>query len=133
MVKHYTVNLYDALKNSGINYNTALAEKYAAWCARRDNGPAPWGMWPQCHEQMPIDEETLAEAAAFGDTAVVVIGRTCGESLDVALDKGSYYLTDDETALLDAVTTRSKKVIVLLNIGNIVDLSWTYFLRPGCR
>ena len=125
VVKHYTVSLYDALKDSGIVYNTALAEKYAAWCAERDSGPAPWGMWPQRHEQMPIDEETLAEAAAFGETAIVVIGRACGESLDVALEKGAYYLADEETALLDTVTARFKKVVVLLNIGNIIDLSWT--------
>ncbi|MBO7738823.1 MAG: glycoside hydrolase family 3 protein, partial [Oscillospiraceae bacterium] len=68
---------------------------------------------------------TLAQAAAFGETAVVVIGRTCGESLDVKLEKGAYYLADDEVALLDAVTARFAKVIVLLNIGNIIDLAWT--------
>ena len=30
VVKHYSLSLYDALPDSGINYNTALAEKYAA-------------------------------------------------------------------------------------------------------
>lgn len=125
VVKHYTVSLYGALKDSGIVYNTTLAEKYAAWCAELNAGPAPWGQWPQFHEQMPLDEATLNEAVSFGETAVVVIGRTCGESLDVALEKGGYYLTDGETALLDAVTARFKKVVVLLNIGNIIDLSWT--------
>ena len=125
VVKHYTLSLYDALKDSGLVYNTALAEKYAAWCAEHRPEPAPWAMWPQRYEQMPLDEDTLAEAAAFGETAIVVIGRTCGESLDVKLEKGAYYLADDEVELLDAVTARFAKVVVLLNIGNIIDLAWT--------
>lgn len=125
VVKHYTVNLFDALKDSGIVYNADLSDKYAAWCAERASGPAPWGMWPLHHEEMPLDAQDLDAAAAFGETALVVIGRTCGESLDLRLEKGSYYLADDETALLDAVTARFKKVVVLLNIGNVIDLSWT--------
>ena len=125
VVKHYSLSLYDALPDSGINYNTALAEKYAAWCEEHRPEPAPWAMWPQRYEQMPLDAETLAQAAAFGDTAVVVIGRTCGESLDVKLEKGAYYLSDDEVELLDSVTAKFSKVVVLLNIGNIIDLAWT--------
>ena len=125
VVKFYSLSLHDALKDSGIVYNTALAEKYGAWCDEHRPEPAPWAMWPQRYEQMPLDEDTFAQAAAFGETAVVVIGRTCGESLDVKPEKGGYYLADDEIALLDAVTARFARVVAVLNIGNIIDLSWT--------
>ena len=125
VVKHYSVSLYDALPDSGIVYNRPLAEAYGSWCAEHAPEPAPWGMWPQYYPQMPLEEESLSAAAAFGDTAVAVIGRACGESLDVKLEPGGYYLTGEERDMLKALTGRFKNVVLLLNIGNLMDLSWT--------
>ncbi len=126
VVRPYTVSLADALEKRGdIAYDKKLMAKYREWCGPYAPGPMPWGEWPQHHDEMPLDGETVSAAAAECDAAIVVIGRACGESIEIALEKGSYYLTDDETAMLDAVTAAFSKVIVLLNIGNIIDLSWT--------
>ncbi|MBP5167020.1 MAG: glycoside hydrolase family 3 protein [Oscillospiraceae bacterium] len=126
VVRPYTVSLADALgSRSDIRYDKKLMAKYREWCGPWEPGPMPWGQWPQHHPEMPLDGDTVASAAAESDAAIVVIGRACGESIEIALEKGSYYLTDEETAMLDAVTAAFSKVIVLLNIGNIIDLSWT--------
>src|SRR5699024_1414025 len=56
--------------------------------------------------------------------AAVVIGRAAGEARENTLDKGSYYLTDAERALLDAVTAEFDRTVVLLDCGNVIDLAW---------
>ena len=55
---------------------------------------------------------------------MAVIGRSSGEDRDCTLEKGSWFLTDDERRLLDNVTDCFDKVAVVLNIGCITDLSW---------
>ena len=39
---------------------------------------------------------------------------------------GSYYLTNEENNTLNAVTEIYDKVIVLLNVGNVIDMSWVF-------
>ena len=73
---------------------------------------------------MKIDEKTVAAASKRSSCAVVAIGRSAGEDRENTLKKGSYYLTDDETALLDKVTANFKNTVVLINSGNIIDMSW---------
>jgi hypothetical protein len=80
---------------------------------------------------MPIDDITVVSASKESDCAVVVIGRSSGEDRENVLEKGSYYITDDEKKLLDSVTKSFKKVIVLLNIGSIIDMSWLDRYKPG--
>ncbi|MCL2842702.1 MAG: S-layer homology domain-containing protein [Oscillospiraceae bacterium] len=90
---------------------------------------------------------TIVEtAAANNDVAVVIIGRSAGEDRDnllnrrplgvndpvlgwsgtgaVQLNEGSWYLTDREVTMLEEVTNAFDNVIVLLNAGNIFDMSW---------
>ncbi len=76
-----------------------------------------------CYDELSIDAATAKKAAANSDTAIVVIGRAAGEDRENKLEKGSYYLTDEETALLDLVTAEFDKVIVLLNCGSIMDMA----------
>lgn len=46
-----------------------------------------------------------------------------GEDRENTLKKGSFYLTNKEKALLDAVTTAFQKVVLVLNIGSIMDFA----------
>ncbi len=121
----YAINLADGIRNcQSLNLNEALAKKYEDWCKVNVINDAVWGMWPRFYPEMPIDDSEIANAQKASDCAVVTIGRSAGEDRENALDKGSYYLTDDERKLLKAVTSRFEKTVVLLNIGNIIDLSW---------
>jgi beta-glucosidase len=45
--------------------------------------------------------------------------------MDMTLQKGGYYLTDAENELLEIVTAVFRRIVVVLNIGNIMDMSWT--------
>ena len=123
----YYVNLIDGLQNAGVKLHQPLLQRYAAWTQQEDNKADHgwWGHWPMHHPEMPVDSALAREAARTADVALVVIGRAAGEDRENTLTPGSYYLTDAECAMLDAVTAAFSQVVVLLNIGNIMDLAWT--------
>lgn len=124
----YLISLMDGLDQCGAAYDKKLAESYRAFCEdpKYAADPGWWGHWPMSHPEMPVTKEMVAEAAADGKKALVVIGRAAGEDRENTLTKGSYYLTDEEIRLLDLVTDAFGTVIVVMNIGNIMDMSWTY-------
>lgn len=123
----YLINLIDGLRNADIRVDEALAETYAAWCRedehRADHGT--WGRWPMSHPEMPLEESLVQSAAERCDTALVVIGRAAGEDRENKLIPGSYYLTEEETAMLDKVTAAFAHVVLLYDIGSIMDFSFT--------
>ena len=121
----YAVNLIEGIRNCDkLILNETLAHKYEKWCSENIINDSVWGMWPRYYPEMPVDDITVASASKETDCAVVVIGRSSGEDRENVLEKGSYYITDDEKKLLDSVTKSFDKVIVLLNIGSIIDMSW---------
>lgn len=122
----YTVNLMEGLKNGGVATDEVLAASYRSWCASKEHQADHgwWGHWPMSHPEMAVDEETVREAATRATTAIVVIGRAAGEDRENRLEPGSYYLTEDEKALLSRVTGAFSHTVVLLNSGSIIDMSW---------
>lgn len=122
----YFVNLIDGLKNAGASYYEPLAEEYAGLCSsekyRAEKGF--WGHWPFSHPEVPIEEGFIKKAASLCRTALVVIGRAAGEDRDNVPEKGSWFLTDAERALLDTAVNSFGRVVVILNIGGLMDLSW---------
>ena len=122
--KPYCVDLVDGMKNAGIKVDEQIEKIYSDWIKKNPADDGFWGAWPRYHDEMKIDEKTVADAAKRSSCAVVVIGRSAGEDRENTLKKGSYYLTDDETALLDKVTANFKNTVVLINSGNIIDMSW---------
>ena len=83
-----------------------------------------WGSEPWSQKEMPLSDDVAGEAARESASAVVIIGRTAGEEQDSKLEKGSYYLTDTETEMLKTVRKHFGRMIVLLNVGGIIDLSF---------
>ena len=69
-------------------------------------------------------ERAAAQAKADSDTAVIVIGRASGEDRENQLDEGSFYLTEEENAMLAAVTHHFPDAVLVLNIGSIMDFSF---------
>lgn len=122
----YRVDLMEGLKNAGIPFDGTIAKTYADWCFSEDNKADHgwWGHWPMSHPEMPLERGMVSEASKRCDTAIVVIGRAAGEDRENTLTKGSYYLTDEETAMLDAVTAVFKHTVVVLDIGSIMDMTW---------
>ena len=120
----HRVNLIEGLKNNNININEELASIYQKWCLENVPDHGWWGNWPFCYEEMNVDNLPLKKISKNSDVALIIIGRAAGEDRENKLEKGSYYLTDEEENLLNKVTKNFKKTVVLLNSGNIIDLSW---------
>lgn len=120
----YFVNIVDGIKNAGGKLNEWLLEYYKNYC--KEN-PAPhgfWGHWPMNFEEPSLDDETVKKASEESDAALIVIGRAAGEDRENTLTKGSYYLTDEERHLIDQVCKNFSNVTVLLDCGNVIDMSW---------
>ena len=73
---------------------------------------------------MVITEEIAAAAAEKSEKAIFIIGRTAGEDKDYANEAGSYLLTPEELENLKVLTAHFEQVAVLLNVSNIIDMSW---------
>ena len=124
VIKPYTINLMEGLKNSDAKINTELADIYEKWCKKNPPDHGFWGHWPLYYDEMPIETSVIENAAKKSDCAVIVIGRSAGEDRENKLEEGSYYLTEDEKSLIKRVNSAFKKTVVVLNIGSIIDMSW---------
>ena len=120
----YSVNLIDGLKNAGAKIDEELLSVYEDWTKKNQADPGFWGHWPRFFPEMKISETLVESAAKRNDVAVVVIGRAAGEDRENELKKGSYYLTTEEEKTLEKVTKAFDKVAVVLDIGNVIDLSF---------
>ena len=79
--------------------------------------------------QYDITPEIAAEAARESDYAIFTIARVSVEGNDHKVEKGDFLLSDIERSVLENVAeafhAEGKKVIVLLNVGNPVEVvSW---------
>lgn len=123
----YTTNLLDGLRSKQqITVNEELAAVYEKWIEQNpfDNGGGGWAAEPWHQKEMPLSDELVASARQKSDKAIVVIGRTAGEDQDNANEPGSYQLTVDEKDMLKKVTAHFEQTIVVLNVSNIIDMSW---------
>ena len=118
------VNILDVLIDNGAKVNEKLLDTYRKWDKENpfDLGEG-WGGEPWSQKEMPLDEGFVKETAKSCETAIVIIGRTAGEEQDNRLEAGSYLLSDDEIAMLTVVREHFKKVVLLLNVGNIIDMT----------
>lgn len=121
----YQINLIDGLKNNGVNVYTPLLNLYELWREKNPVSHGFWGHWPMNYPEMELSEREVKSAGENSDIALVVIGRAAGEDRENKLEKGSYYLTNTEIKMLDLVTESFKRVAVIMNCGNIIDMAWT--------
>ena len=126
VVSPYRRNLMEGLLEHGVKVDGILASQYETWCSRPRNVPdeSYWAHWPMSNPEMPLKAEDVAAAALRCDMALVVIGRAAGESRENVLKPGSYYLTDREKAMLDVVATYFHRVCLVMDCGNVIDMSW---------
>lgn len=118
------MNILDGLMDNGVKVNEKLLDTYRKWDKENpfDLGEG-WGGEPWSQKEMPLDEGLVKETAKSCETAIVIIGRTAGEEQDNRLEAGSYLLSGGEIAMLTAVRENFKKVVLLLNVGNIIDMT----------
>ena len=77
-----------------------------------------------------IPEQILVQAASETDIAIVSLCRYSGEGWDRSDE--DFYLTAEEKSMIDAVKEKFTDIIVVLNVGGIVDTSW-YKTEPSIK
>ena len=123
--KPYGVNLIEGLKNcEELVLNTELSDTYEKWCKENPVDHGVWGHWPRFYPEMPLTVDLVKKAKENSDNAVFVIGRSSGEDRENALEKGSFYVTDEERTALHRICEQFDNVTILLNIGSVMDMSW---------
>ena len=121
----YAVSFADGIKNCDrLTLDPTIESIYREWNKKNPINNGFWGHWPFYFPEMPLDNTAVENARNKNEVAVAVIGRAAGESRDCKLQKGSYYLADDEIAMLDALAEEFDDIVILLNIGGIFDMSW---------
>lgn len=126
-----TVSIPDGLTDSGVRLNEELLGIYRKWDSENpfDLGKG-WGAEPWSQKEMPLSDDLVKHISDTCTTAVAIIGRTAGEEQDNRLGEGSYLLTADEKDMLAKIRKHFDKMIVLLNVGNIIDMSYFEEIRP---
>lgn len=122
----YIPSITEALeKETSLILDQKVLNTYKNWVIEHpfDKGSG-WAKEHWCQEEMPLDDVLVENASKVNSAAVVVIGRTAGEDKDNADKKGSFRLTEAEELMLETVCSHFKNVVVLLNTGNIIDISF---------
>lgn len=128
----YVVSILDAmLQEENMEIDQELIHVYEDWIRENpfDEGHG-WGTTPWSQQEMPITLEMVENARKRNNIAVVMIGRTAGEDQDNDDAEGSYRLREAELAMLELVSKVFDQTIVLLNVGNIIDMSWMELCNP---
>ena len=140
----YIRNLYEGLSmfSSEVSIFEKSADFYKEYVAEQYRQ----GIVPGMVKEPAIPEDVLADAAAFTDTAIISISRFSGEGWDRKVagverkvkcevkdlvaageklfDHGDFYLTNAEKKMVKQIKENFSNVIVVMNVGGVVDTTW---------
>ena len=129
----YIVNLYDGLKHLG--NHLSIHEDSADYYRQYVLDQYASGGVPGMIAEPEFPDSLCAKARAFTNTAIISISRFSGESWDRGgygqelFERGDFYLSNREQAMVDKVKAQFPNVIVVLNVGGMVDTQW-FFADP---
>ena len=118
--------IIESFRENGVfSIDEELAKVYADWIVENpfDNGHG-WATEPWSQKEMSLSDELVKSVAERNDAAVIIIGRTAGEDRDNSNTDGSYRLSLEELEMIEKVTANFRETVVVLNVGNIIDLSF---------
>lgn len=130
----YTVNLYEGMKN--LCDQVSVYEELAAFYRRNVKHQYAKGTEPGMTIEPELPDELCRNARNFTDTAIITICRFSGEGWDrkSSYDKdeknesifedGDFYLTHAERAMVQKVKQYFDQIIVVMNVGGMVDTGW---------
>ncbi len=126
------IDLYSGIQEAGYLTNDTVYEFYTegAGSSYRKTVPDAYGQGVFGVNEVPVSEftdEVIDSFEEYSDAAIVVLGRSGGESSDLQstpLDTGSYYLEPDknEMELINLACRNFENVVVLLNTQNPMEL-----------
>jgi len=120
----YVRNIYQGLKvkEGQIKVFDPLSFYYQTYVDAKYEEGAQNGMF----DEAEVPAELLAQAKEYADTAIITICRYSKEGEDRYNDGTDtyFYLSDAEQKMVETVTANFDKVVVLLNVGAMIDTSW---------
>ncbi|MGC9796254.1 beta-glucosidase [Fervidobacterium riparium] len=131
----YMISFLDGLLEKGLNVDKELAEFYRNKIAefRKTDYVITKGQWgedivPRLPQDI-ISQEEIEKIAERNDLGIYILTRISGEGVDRKLEKGDFYLTDDEFSIIKKLSetfrSKGKKFAVVLNIGSPIEIeSW---------
>ena len=132
----YTVSISQGLANSGFDLEKTLKAQYENYIndakskKQKPADPIAALLEPNTGEtEMGVEMLSAKLLADECDAAIITIGRNAGEGNDRKNVEGDFKLTQTELSMVARVSTAfhkvGKKVIVVLNIGGVVEVaSW---------
>ncbi len=145
----YTRNLYQGFREKGDHVE--VFEELASFYKENVKQQYVAGKEPGMTAEPKIPAELLHKARAYTDTAVISICRFSGEGWDrkstydrkgkednlaiagqeekeqkkeELFEDGDFYLSHGEKAMVEAVKSCFDKIVVVLNVGGMVDTDW---------
>ena len=120
----YSRNIYQGLKEKSEHLKVfdPLSFYYQAYVEDQYEQGLSNGMF----DEAPIPTDLLAQAKEFTNTAIITICRYSKESEDRRNDGTDtyFYLSNAEQEMVDIVTEHFSNVVVLLNVGAMIDTFW---------
>ncbi len=119
-------NLKTALEKSDFKVNPTLWNFYetGAGAAYRKGVPNIMGQGEFAANEVPMDvytDDVIASMDEYNDAAIIVIGRSGSESVDLPADYLTF--TAEEKALIEFACEKFDTVVLMLNVTNAMDLS----------
>lgn len=113
-------------ENPRIDINNDLVKIYQDWISENpfNFGNGMWASEPWAQEEMLIRKDQIDLIKRENEIAMMIIGRTAGEDRDNFLGEGSYELSQNEKKVLKLLKEEYEQVVVLLNVGNIIDINY---------
>lgn len=132
----YTISISQGLLNAGLDVQKTMALQYEEFINdEKAKQPKPTDplmallMPPPPIPDMAVDMLSVKLLAKESDLAIITVGRNAGEGGDRKNVEGDFKLSQNEFDLIKRVTSafhaKGKKVIVVLNIGGVIETaSW---------
>lgn len=145
----YTRNLYQGFQEKA--YHVEVFEELASFYRENVKQQYAAGKEPGMTSEPEVPAELLKKARAYTDTAVISICRFSGEGWDrkstydkkrkednlaiagqeekeqtkeELFEDGDFYLSHREKAMVEAVKSCFDRIVVVLNVGGMVDTDW---------
>ena len=126
----YDVNLYEGFQKLGdrVEICEELADFYRDYLQQI----ADTFYWPGQKPEPELPDALCQRVRAFTDTAVISISRLSGEGWDrdqkghAIYEEGDFYLSGAEKAMVQKVKQYFSKIVVVLNVGGLVDTEWFF-------
>lgn len=117
----YTRGLYDGFRQ--LPDRVSIFEELADFYRENVKKQYAEGKEPGMTVEPEVPTDLLKKARRYCDTAVISICRFSGEGWD-RKSESDFYLTREETAMVTAVSDTFEKVVVVMNVGGMVDTCW---------